>query len=250
MRKHYRFGETIFRIDAPEAMREDPRFEAFSVSEGEEPNVAYQILPITPDRAARSSWPIVTEIDGDRILACMDVTLLPNITVANFLTAARSAYLLPERGSWILHASYVYHQGEAILFTAPCQTGKSTQAHFWESVRGSTTVNEDRVILYKENGVFMAGGCWATGSARITKNISAPIRAVILLGQGETNRVTRLTPSAILPRLMPQCSYNENDPRQVRTMMTLLLDLLQTTPVLGYDCINHESSVLDLEKHI
>ena len=250
MTRHYKFGGTTFRIHAPEAMREDPRFEAFAQPEGVASDITYKILPISPEKAAESPWPVVTENIEGRILAYMDVALLPNITVANFLTAARTALLLPDRGSWILHASYVYHQGEAILFTAPCQTGKSTQAHFWESVRGSTTVNEDRVILYKEKGVYMAGGCWATGSAHVTKNISAPVRAVILLGQGEENRVIRLPSSAILPRLMPQCSYNENDPKQVRTMMTLLLDLVQSTTVLGYDCVNHESSVSDLEKYI
>lgn len=250
MTKYYKFGGTTFRIDAPEAMREDPRYEAFALSHVGAPDITYQILPASPDKTADSPWPVTTENVGDKIHAYMDVALLPNITVANFLTAARTALLLPEHGSWILHASYVFYRGNAILFTAPCQTGKSTQARFWESVRGSTTVNEDRVILYKENGVYMAGGCWATGSARVTKNISAPVRAVILLGQGKKNSVTRLPPSSILPRLMPQCTYNENDPKQVRTMMTLLLDLIQTTPVLGYDCVNHESSVSDLEKYI
>lgn len=249
MTKQYRFGGTVFRIETPSPLREDPRFEAF-LDEASPPDVTYTASPITPEQAITTDWPVVTERQGSTINVYMDLALVPDITVAHFLIAAEAAFVLTEKGSFILHASYVYHQGEAILFTAPCQTGKSTQAHYWEQERGSTTVNEDRVILYKENGVYMAGGCWATGSARISKNISAPVKAIILLGQGSENRVTRPRPSEIIPRLLPQCSYDQKNPAAIRNMLDILLDLIQSVNILSYDCIHHPSSVADLEMYL
>ncbi len=44
---------------------------------------------------------------------------------------------LVQRGNMILHCAYVEYQGEAILFSAPSETGKTTQANLWEKYRGS-----------------------------------------------------------------------------------------------------------------
>jgi hypothetical protein len=111
-------------------------------------------------------------------------------------------------------------------------------------------VNEDRVMIHKKNGTYMASGAWATGSARLTANVTAPIRAIILLGQGAENRVARCRPSQALVRLMPQCSYDETDGKSVDRMFSILMDLIAHVPIFSYDCINHPSAVEDLEKLI
>jgi hypothetical protein len=105
-------------------------------------------------------------------------------------------------------------------------------------------------MLHKKNGAYMASGAWATGSARLTANVTAPIRAIILLGQGSENRVARCKPSQALARLMPQCSYDETDGKSVDRMFSILMDLIAHVPIFSYDCINHPSSVEDLEKFI
>ena len=279
MVKHYCFGKTVISVETPVPLRKDPRFEAFA-AEGREADLCFAVLPKEeePRRDTASNampqaphtasqrdenrapqnedprrtapWPVTTHREGKRITVYMNTALLPDITVANLLISANAAWELISEGGFLLHASYVCHNGEAILFTAPCGTGKSTQAAFWHRERGSMTVNEDRVLIFSKDGQFFAAGCWATGSAGVTHNVTAPIRAVVLLGQGKENTVTRPKPSATLPRLLAQCSYNTRDPSQVGAMYSLLCDLLSAVPILAYDCINHPSSVADLEKHL
>ena len=110
-------------------------------------------------------------------------------------------------------------------------------------------VNEDRALIFSRDGRFYAGGVWATGSAGITRNVTAPLRAVILLGQGPENRVFEERPSARIVKLVPQCSYDDTSPAAYARIVGLMMDLLGSVKVLSYDCINHPSAVEDLEAY-
>jgi hypothetical protein len=246
----YRFGDTVFRVETHAPMRKDPRFEAFSVPEEVPPTYILSTHTMTMEMAENTSWPAVTRREGNHIRVYMNTELIPSITVANLLVISHADHLLPEQGAFILHASYVLHNGEAILFCAPKQTGKSTQAGYWERERGAVVVNEDRALIFSREGRFYAGGIWATGSAGITKPVTAPIRAVILLGQGTENRVFEERPSQRIVKLLPQCSYDETSPAAYGRMVGLVMDLLGSVRVLSYDCVNHPSAVADLEAYL
>lgn len=85
----------------------------------------------------------------------------------------------------ILHCAYLEHSGEAILFSAPSETGKSTQAHLWERYRdGSRTINGDRALLQKSGGRWMAHGWPVCGDSGLCNNSAAPVRAIVMLSQG------------------------------------------------------------------
>ena len=71
------------------------------------------------------------------------------------------------RDSMILHCAYIKYCGAAILFSAPSETGKSTQAGLWEKYRGSETVNGDRALLRKIDGRWTACGWPVCGSSEI-----------------------------------------------------------------------------------
>ena len=43
---------------------------------------------------------------------------------------------LVKKDSMVLHCAYVEYKGEAVLFSAPSETGKTTQANLWEKYRG------------------------------------------------------------------------------------------------------------------
>ena len=59
----------------------------------------------------------------------------------------------------ILHSAYMCYEDTAVLFSAPSETGKSTQADLWEKYRGTWTVNGDRSLLIREKDGWYANGC-------------------------------------------------------------------------------------------
>ena len=150
--------------------------------------------------------------------------------------------------AFILHASYIIYQEEAILFTAPSGTGKSTQADYWNSERGAEIINGDRVLVTKRNGQFYANGIYASGTSGISKNQTVPIRAVVLLEQGESNTVNAIPPRMLFLRILCECSYNMNDTEQCEKITELVADMINSVTTLCYRCKKSPDAVEALER--
>ena len=99
---------------------------------------------------------------------------------------------LVKKDSMILHCAYVEYQGEAILFSAPSETGKTTQANLWEKYRGSRTVNGDRSLLGKKDGRWTAQGWPVCGTSEVCHDEAFPIRAIVMLSQADENRAVKI----------------------------------------------------------
>lgn len=112
-----------------------------------------------------------------------------------FLTIAQREGYLP------LHASAFSFKGDAILFSAPSQTGKSTQARLWrerfpDEVRH---INDDKPLLFEDDGTIYVAGTPFSGSAPLNENIICPLKALIFLKQGKKNEIVRLKKEEALP---------------------------------------------------
>ena len=155
---------------------------------------------------------------------------------------------LVKKDSMILHCAYVEYQGEAILFSAPSETGKTTQANLWEKYRGSRTVNGDRSLLGKIDGRWTAQGWPVCGTSEVCNNEAIPIKAVVMLSQAKENRVERLTPGHAFPLLYSQITVNKwNTPDHIH-IMDLIEDFLGSVPVLHLGCTISEEAVACLEE--
>lgn len=153
-----------------------------------------------------------------------------------------------KRDQMILHCAYVEYQGEAILFSAPSETGKTTQANLWEKHRGSRTINGDRALLGKKDGRWTAQGWPVCGTSEICNNEAIPIRAVVMLSQAKENRAARLTPGHAFPLLYSQITVNKwNKEDHVHTM-DLIDDFLGNVPVFHLGCTISEEAVECLER--
>lgn len=153
-----------------------------------------------------------------------------------------------KKDAMILHCAYIEYRGEAILFSAPSETGKTTQANLWEKYRGSRTVNGDRSLLGKRDGRWTAQGWPVCGTSEVCHNESIPVRAVVMLSQAQENRAQRMTPGQAFPLLYSQITVNKWNTQDHIHTMDLMEDFLGSVPVIHLGCTISREAVDCLEE--
>ena len=151
---------------------------------------------------------------------------------ALMLRVADIYHMLLSNGAVVIHASYILYRGAAILFSAPSGTGKSTQAELWNIVTGAQIVNGDRAIIRKTDKGFVAGGIYYCGTSGICENVTAPLRAVVMLGQAQENSLRRLRGRDAFTQLLRQVAYRKSP----ECAAELVAQIAAGTPVYRLDC--------------
>lgn len=149
----------------------------------------------------------------------------------------------------VFHASYVAHDGGALLFTAPSGTGKSTQAELWRVHRGARVLNGDKAAV-RLSGAAMVHGMPFSGTSGICENVSLPLRGVVVLSQAKENTVRRLGPSAAVAALGENVFADRSIAEEWSAALNLLLDLAASVPVYALACTPDERAVCALEEAI
>lgn len=84
----------------------------------------------------------------------------------------------------MLHASAVEYGGQAVCFSAPPGTGKSTHTEKWVRLFGASILNDDKPALRRESGVWQVYGTPWSGKEALNQNRNAPLHAICFLFQG------------------------------------------------------------------
>lgn len=175
---------------------------------------------------------------------CRD-TLSPRV----ILESAGLFDLLADFGMLILHSAYIVTpEGEGILFSGPSGAGKSTQAELWRQYAGAQVINGDRSLIRPADGTVH--GILYSGTSGICRNVSAPLRAIVLPVQGTENRVYPLRPQETFARLLNQCAYCPWAADSASRMTELVAQLMNTVTVYGMECRKEESAVRVLETQL
>ena len=156
--------------------------------------------------------------------------------------------LMLEHDSLILHSAYMHRNGKAVLFSAPSETGKSTQADLWEKYRGTRTVNGDRSLLTRDADGWRAYGWPVCGSSGICYNEAYPVEAIVMLHQAKTNQIEKLTGLGAIQKLMAQITINMWNAEFQMKAMDLIEKLISEVPVYELGCDISEEAVRCLEK--
>ena len=167
-----------------------------------------------------------------------------------FIAALCMEKFLIKDGAMILHSAYMLRDGEAILFSAPSETGKSTQADLWEKYRGTRTVNGDRSLLIREPEGWYAYGFPVCGSSEICHNEAYPVRAIVMLKQAKKNQVYPLPGIQAVRELMAQITVNAWDVAFQMSVIDKLEQLIAEVPVYRQECDISEKAVECLEKKL
>ena len=143
----------------------------------------------------------------------------------------------------LFHCSALAMDGQAVLFTGPSGTGKSTHARLWRQHYGDglVTVNDDKPLLtFEESGIRVWGTPYG-GKDNLQTNTSAAVKAVVVLKQAPENKIRRLSAHEALPCLLCQTYHPRNPADMVHT-----LDLVQklcSLPVYELGCTISQEAV-------
>lgn len=157
--------------------------------------------------------------------------------------------LLADFGMLILHSAYIVTpQGQGLLFSGPSGAGKSTQAELWRQYAGAQVINGDRSLVRPGDGTVH--GILYSGTSGICRNVSAPLRAIVLPVQGAENRVYPLRPKEAFMALVNQCAYYPWAADSAAQMTGLAAALIGAVPVYGLTCRKDEGAVRALEDYL
>lgn len=138
--------------------------------------------------------------------------------------------------TFILHSSLIRINDSAVVFTAPSQVGKSTQAELWKTYKNADILNGDRTcIRVSENEVLGCGSLFA-GSSGIYRNECAPIKAIVVLEQAKENRLEKLSYGNAFTRLYSQTLTNPWDKNFVQRLIEELEKTISLVPVYKLSC--------------
>ena len=150
----------------------------------------------------------------------------------------------------VFHSSVIDIGGEAILFTAPCGTGKSTQAALWEKYRNAFVVNGDKSMIYEKDGVCLVSGVPFSGSSDICHNKILPVKAVVRLSQAKENKVEQLKGFNAYKSLHEGCYHSKWNADYEKNTADLIEKFVLNVPVLSLACLPDESAVEELENFL
>lgn len=159
------------------------------------------------------------------------------------------AQLLLSKNAFFIHSSYIGIGGKAVLFSAPCGVGKSTQAALWEKHRCAEIINGDKAGILVENAVHACAVPFC-GTSGICKNKNLPLGAIVLLSQSEKNSVRQLTGLEALQGVLQNIYLDLLAPNEQQKIFDLLIELLKTVPVYSLACTADENAVIALENEL
>ena len=148
----------------------------------------------------------------------------------------------------LLHASFIEVDGEAILFTAPCQTGKSTQAELWRQHCGANVINGDKAGILYDGGKVYACGVPFCGTSGICHNETLPLGAIIFLSQSPENTLRKCVGFEALHNVMQNTYLDFVAPDEQRRFVDTAIKMLNSVPVYHLGCTPDEGAVITLEK--
>ncbi len=150
----------------------------------------------------------------------------------------------------VFHSSVIDIGGEAVLFTAPCGTGKSTQAALWEKYRNAFVVNGDKSMIYEKDGAYLVAGVPFSGSSDICHNKILPVKAVVRLSQAKENRIERLKGFNAYKVLYEGCYHSKWNADYEKNTSDLIEKFALNVPVISLACLPDESAVEALEEFL
>lgn len=148
----------------------------------------------------------------------------------------------------VLHSSHINYQGKGLVFSAPSQTGKSTQAELWKKYAGAEVLNGDRSILRKQGGSWQVYGCPMCGTSNIHLQGQEILSNIVMLSQNPVNVLQKIGGMRAFRLIYPQITVPVWNQKNTNQVMNLISDLIEEVPVWYYACTKEADAVMVLQQ--
>jgi hypothetical protein len=148
-------------------------------------------------------------------------------------------YITLKTNAVMMHASCAYDGKKARLFTGFSGAGKSTMSMLW-SKAGRQIINDDRLIVRKQDGVF-----FVYNTPMYYKDIpkKAPLSSIFLISHSPENRIKKLSGAMSITRVMAFSIQNNFDRRFIESRLDLFTELCSLVGVYELGFVPDESVV-------
>lgn len=157
---------------------------------------------------------------------------------------------LLQQDTLVFHCAFVEYNGHAILFCGKSGVGKSTQAELWKECEKAEIINGDRALLRKKDNVWYAYGYPCCGSSAICKNKTLPIKAIVLLEQGEKDTIAEMSLSEKVKAIIVGSERYLWDTKELDKVCEIAGRLAGEVPVLKYSCTKDKTAVQLLKQKL
>ena len=111
------------------------------------------------------------------------------------------ARVLPDRQACLIHAAGMALNGQGLLFVGHSDAGKSTMVTMLKEE--GEILCDDRIAVRRWPDGFQIHGTWCHGDVPDVSPAAAPLRAVLLLQQSDTNRLELIADRREIARRLP-----------------------------------------------
>jgi hypothetical protein len=149
----------------------------------------------------------------------------------------------------VFHAGGIDDHGDGIMFVGHSGAGKSTQALLWANSAGSIPMNDDRIAVRLHGPEAIMHGLPWGGTAKLNRNHSAPLRAVVLLEQAEVNAISEVPAQEAVTSLVARSFLPYWDSERLDMAIDTIERLVTRVPLMRLRC-RPEPSVIDLVRSV
>lgn len=146
-------------------------------------------------------------------------------------------YRLLHLNGIVIHSSALKYCDQAVIFSAPSGTGKSTHVKLWHQfIKDVKTLNDDTpAVRIINNKTYIFGTPWS-GSSMIHSNDFAPLKAIVILEQAQENKIRKIKEQESILRLMPRTFFPYFDQKMMDKSVSLFEKIILSTPVYLLQC--------------
>lgn len=147
------------------------------------------------------------------------------------------AFAAADKGTLLVHASVIKHDGKGYLFLGKSGTGKSTHSSLWlKHVEGCELLNDDNPVVRVIDGEVRVYGSPWSGKTPCYKNDSARVGAFVQIKQDSINHIVPNRPLLAFAKLLPSMSVMKWDERVYGSICDSVGRLVEQVPIYTLGC--------------